>query len=260
MMKKPIKYPVMIFIGLLFGIFVILPVNEFTSYYEYHPAGDITVWQFVSNQVWNAITLHNPVKFFFYLLIGGIIGCLLVLIRAYFHKRNKLLIDLNTEISQDYTELIAQGENDRVEFKSSFRYDYKQQKVNKTLESVIIKTISGFLNARGGSLFIGVADDGTLLGLEEDYKTLNRKDSDGFTQLLMSSIADKLGTPVCRLVRILFYNRNGKEICRIIVLPSPVPVYTREDQRSHFYIRTASGTREMDTEEAITFIRAKWGK
>jgi hypothetical protein len=259
-MKKPVKYPVVILLGLLFGIFVILPVNEFASFYEYHQTSDVTVWQFVGNQVWKAISLQNPVKFFFYLLIGGSIGGLLVLLIAYFRKRNKLIIQLNSELSQDYTELIAGGENDRVEFKSSFRYDYKLQKVNKALESVIIKTISGFLNARGGSLLIGVADDGTILGLEEDYKTLNRKDSDGYTQLLMSSIADKLGTPVCRLVRILFYNENGKEICRVLVLPSPVPVYTKEDQRSHFYIRTASGTREMDTEEAITFIRAKWGK
>ena len=259
-MKKPVKYPVVILIGLVFGIFVILPINEFTSFFEYHEPADVTVWQFVGNQVWKAITLQNPLKFFFYLSVGGIIGGLLVLLIAFFRKRNKLLIQLNSELSQDYTELIAQGENDRIEFKSSFRYDYKLQKVNKALESVIIKTISGFLNARGGSLFIGVADDGSIIGLEEDYKTLNRKDSDGYTQLLMSSIADKLGTPVCRLVRILFYNHNGKEICRVIVLPSPLPVYTKEDQRSHFYIRTASGTREMDTEEAVTFIRAKWGK
>jgi hypothetical protein len=259
-MKKPVKYPVVILLGLVFGIFVIMPINEFTSFFEYHETADVTVWQFVGNQVWKAITLENPLKFFFYLSVGGLIGGLLVLLIAYFRKRNKLLIQLNSELSQDYTELIAQGENDRVEFKSSFRYDYKLQKVNRALESVIIKTISGFLNARGGSLFIGVADDASIIGLEEDYKTLNRKDSDGYTQLLMSSIADKLGTPVCRLVRILFYNHHGKEICRVIVLPSPVPVYTREDQRSHFYIRTASGTREMDTEEAITFIRAKWGK
>jgi hypothetical protein len=259
-MKKPAKYPLIIFIGILFGIFVLLPINEFASYYEYHQSTDDTVWQFVVNQVWKAITFQAPLKFFFYLLIGGVVGLILVLLIAYFRKKNKLLILLNTEISQDFTELIAQGENDRVEFKSSLRYDYKLQKVNRALESVIIKTISGFLNARGGSLLIGVADDGSIIGLGEDYKTLNRKDSDGYTQLLMSTIADKLGTHVCRLIRILFYRQDEKEICRVIVLPSPVPVYTKEDQRSHFYIRTSSGTREMDTEEAITFIRSKWGK
>jgi hypothetical protein len=124
-MKKPVKYPIVIFFGILFGIFVILPINEFTSYYEYHLSSDVTVWQFVGKQVLKAITFQTPLKFFFYFVIGGFVGLILVLLIAYFRKRNKLLIHLNSEISQDYTELIAQGENDRVEFKSSFRYDYK---------------------------------------------------------------------------------------------------------------------------------------
>jgi hypothetical protein len=45
----------------------------------------------------------------------------------------------------------------------------------------------------------------------------------------------------------------------VIILPSPIPIYAKEENQSHFYIRTASGTREMDLQEAITFIKAKWG-
>jgi hypothetical protein len=258
-MKNPVKYPVIILSGFLFGILVILPVNEFASFYQYHRDEGVTVWQFMGAQFWKVVTLQMPVKLLFYLLIGGIMGVLLALVTAYFRRRNKLLFQLSQELEKDITQLIAQGEGEDLEFKSSFRYDYRQQKVNKALESVIIKTISGFLNARGGSLLIGVADDGSIPGLEEDYKTLNRKDSDGYTQMLMSTIADKLGTPVCRLIRILFYRHQDKEICRIIVLPSPIPVYTREDQEVRFYIRTASGTRDMDIREAVSFIRAKWG-
>lgn len=258
-MKKPVKYPYVILLGLVFGIFIIMPINELVSYYEYHHDTSLSVWQFVSDQIWKAISLQTPRKFFFYLIIGGLVGGMISFLIHIFRKRNKLLISVNDEMNRDITALIAGGENDNVEFKSSFRFDYKQQKVNKALESVIMKTISGFLNTRGGSLLIGVADNGGIVGLEEDYKTLNRKDNDGYTQLLMTSVADKLGTPVCRLVRILFYVLDQKEICRVIILPSPVPVYTKEDQKSHFYVRTASGTREMGIEEAVTFIRAKWG-
>jgi len=115
------------------------------------------------------------------------------------------------------------------------------------------------MNAQGGSLLIVVADDGKILGLEADYNTLHRKDQDGFTQLLMTAIADKLGTPACRLVRILFFRQDDKEVCRLIVLPSPFPIYAKEDEHSKFYIRTASGTREMEIQQAISFIKAKWG-
>jgi hypothetical protein len=257
-MKNPVKYPIVIILGLLFGVLVILPVNELVSYYQYPHDSTISAGQFVLTGFWKAISLQMPLKFLLYLLFGGLIGALLVLVMIWYRKRNKLLYQLSNELDKDLFSLIAQGEGESNEFKSSFRYDYKQLKMNRVLESVIIKAISGFLNTRGGSLLIGVADDGTILGLEPDYNTLNRKDSDGYTQLLMSTIADRLGTPVCRLVRILFYKHEGKEVCRVIVLPSPIPVYTREEKLVHFYIRTASGTREMDIDEAVTFIRSKW--
>jgi len=98
-----------------------------------------------------------------------------------------------------------------------------------------------------------------LIGLEADYNTLSRKDSDGYTQLLMSAIADKMGTPACKLVKILFHTHEEKEVCRIIVLPSPMPVYAKDDNQARFYLRTGSGTRELDIQEAIAFIKAKWG-
>ncbi|MGE5424407.1 MAG: helix-turn-helix domain-containing protein, partial [Syntrophothermus sp.] len=189
---------------------------------------------------------------------GGIMGILSYFIMSLMRRRDSLILHLERELEKNLGALISKGEDDDLEFKSSFRYDYRQDKVNKALEMVILKTLAGFMNTRGGSLLIGVADDGSILGLEKDYNTLNRKDSDGYTQLIMSSVADKIGTPACRLLRILFHHQDGKEVCRIIVLPSPTPVYVREDNQSRFFIRTGSGTREMDVAEAIVFIRNKW--
>jgi len=41
------------------------------------------------------------------------------------------------------------------------------------LETAVLKTIAAFLNsAEGGTLLIGVADDGTIHGIESDYATL----------------------------------------------------------------------------------------
>jgi hypothetical protein len=258
-MKNTIRYPLVILIGFFFGIFVFLPINEFTSYYEYKRDLDFSVWQFINVQLWKAVTFQTPVKFFFYLLFGGTMGVFSVLLMSVFHRRNKLIDQLRSELDKNLASLISAGESDELEFKSSFRYDYRQQKVNKALENVIMKSIAGFMNARGGSLLIGVADDGSIIGLEPDFNTLSRKDSDGYTQLLMSVIADRMGTPACKLVKILFHDFNQLEVCRVIVLPSPLPVYTRDDNQPRFYVRTGSGTREMDIQEAITYIKAKWG-
>lgn len=258
-MKNLVRYSLIIAFGFVFGIFIFLPANELTSYYEYRPDAGISVWHFIYKQFWLAVTMQTPVKFFFYLIFGGTTGLIAVFLFSLFNRRNTLIMQLRTELDKDLFALIKRGEDDGLEFKSSFRYDYRQQKVNKALESVIIKTIAGFMNAQGGSLLIGLDDAGSILGLEADYNTLNRKDSDGYTQLLMTTVADKLGTPACRLLRILFHSIDGKEVCRIIILPSPGPVFAKEDNHSRFYIRTGSGTREMDIQEAFTFIKVKWG-
>jgi hypothetical protein len=258
-MKYSLRYPLIILTGLLFGIFVFLPINELTSYYEYKLNTGVTLWQFILNQFIRAVTLQTPLKFFFYLIFGGVMGCVSLFSLLAYKKRNKLIFQLRNELDKSLIALIDHGEDENLEFKSSFRYDYHQQKLNKALESVITKTLAGFMNTRGGSLLIGVADDGKILGLDPDYNTLNRKDSDGYTQLLMSAIAERMGTPACRLVRIIFHKHEGKEVCRVIVLPSPIPVYVNEANQSHFYVRTGSGTREMNLQEAITFIKTKWG-
>jgi hypothetical protein len=258
-MKMSVKYTFVIAIGMLFGLFVILPINEVVSYFQYHLHDGLSLGGFIVRQLWNVLSFQAPLKLMFYLLTGGVVGGLFVALIAWNRRRNRLLFQMEEELAVSLAALIARGEDDHTEFKSSFRYDYKQEKMNRFLESVIIKAISGFLNTQGGSLLIGVADDGTILGLDPDYNTLSRKDNDGYTQLLMSAIADRLGTPVCRLVRILFYRQGDKEVCRLIILPSPIPVYTREEKQVCFYIRTASGTRAMEIDEAVTFIKAKWG-
>ena len=51
--------------------------------------------------------------------------------------------------------MINQGETHHVEFKTTLRYDIHEQKVNKKLEEVILKTIAAFSNGRGGSLIMG---------------------------------------------------------------------------------------------------------
>ncbi len=265
-MPTPSRFPAestkllaLVLIGCLFAVFVFLPIDELTSYYEYDQQPNGPLRHFIATQMQRSLTLETPYKLLVYLVFGGIMGAVFYLIVSLYRRRHDFIEQLKRELGNDLAALIKRGEDDGLEFKSSFRFDYRQRKVNKALEAVIVKTLAGFMNAQGGSLLIGVADDGSITGLESDYQTLNRKDNDGYTQLLMSTVADKLGTPACRLLRVLFHRIDDKEVCRIIVLPSPVPVYAKEENQSKFYIRTGSGTREMDIQEAVGFIKTKWG-
>jgi predicted HTH transcriptional regulator len=67
--------------------------------------------------------------------------------------------------------LIQGGESDRLEFKSSLRFDLETLSVNKDLTKTVVKVIASFLNTRGGTLLIGISDDGTPLGLDPDIQT-----------------------------------------------------------------------------------------
>jgi predicted HTH transcriptional regulator len=67
---------------------------------------------------------------------------------------------------------IKTRESSNVELKSSFRYDIKNKKPNPKMEKIIAKTISAFMNSEGGRLFIGVDDEGNVVGLQDDYETL----------------------------------------------------------------------------------------
>jgi hypothetical protein len=65
-------------------------------------------------------------------------------------------------------DLIAGGETRAVEFKSTLRMNLHTGQVDDKIQVSALKTIAGFLNAKGGTLLIGVADNGEVLGLDAD--------------------------------------------------------------------------------------------
>jgi predicted HTH transcriptional regulator len=126
------------------------------------------------------------------------------------------------------------------------------------LEAVVLKTLAGFMNGDGGTLLIGVADDGRILGLANDYQSLKKQDRDGFAQAIMTAVASKLGTELCQLTQILFHSMEGKDICRVITAPSLRPVFLKQDVQTKFYLRTGNGTRELNIQEAMEFTAHRW--
>jgi predicted HTH transcriptional regulator len=124
----------------------------------------------------------------------------------------------------------------------------------------VLKTLAGFMNLDGGTLLIGVADDGRIVGLEQDYKTLKKCDRDGFGQALMTSIATNLGGDVSYTVQMVFRSVENKDVCRVIVSPAPRPVYLEVGNSLKFYVRMGVTTRELNVQEAVNYISKQWPK
>ncbi len=182
------------------------------------------------------------------------------LMTATFNEEMKeLLEETKPALVTSVKELIEGGENGQVEFKSSMRWDTRRNHVNKDLEKVIAKSITGFLNTNGGTLLIGVDDDGSVLGLENDINSIGRKDIDGFQQKLVQMLVNFLGTAVTTWIRIEFDIINGQKVCAVRIERSQHPVFLKEGNNKEFYIRFGNSTRQLDVEEANQYIADNWG-
>jgi len=167
-------------------------------------------------------------------LLGGFLGVISGLFWINLKKKNEIIDTQHRLLVRDIEELIQAGENERVEFKSSIRYDYYRKTTNRELEVIIAKTITGFMNAKGGKLIIGVDDDGNILGLEKDYKTLKHKNRDGYERAVFRIISTQLGHEFCFSNHISFYTIEEKDVCVVDIEPSNEPVYVSDEKIPFF--------------------------
>lgn len=157
--------------------------------------------------------------------------------------------------------LIAKAESHVLEFKSSARWDMRQNKRSAEIENVILKTVAGFLNSeKGGTLLIGIDDEGNAVGLQHDYKTLGKKQNrDSFENWLTTLLLDSYGKDVSSFFRVAFHEIEENDVCSITIHPSSEPVFVKQGEAEHLYIRTGNSTRLLSTKEALKYCKSRWG-
>ncbi len=236
------------------------PFTMVIYWFEFNPINDVDVGMvgFILQRMAKSFSFEMAPMSSVFVLLGGGIGITL----GYFYKalrhRNRQIHYLTKALDRDLESIIKKGEEETVEFKSSLRWNFQSNKVDKSLEMAVIKTIAGFMNNHLGTLIIGVNDSGRVIGLTHDYSTLKRKNRDGFEQHLITLISSKLGADLCPLIHVLFHNYEGKDVCRIITETSPRPVYVRDGNNERYYLRTGNSTRELTVHEAIEHAAKHW--
>ncbi|MCV2394503.1 ATP-binding protein [Actinotalea sp. M2MS4P-6] len=161
----------------------------------------------------------------------------------------------------DATALVEAGESATVEFKSTARHNLHSGKRDERMEAVITKTLAGFLNARGGTLLIGVDDEGHALGLDDDLQYMKAPDLDRYELWLHDHLTRALGAPAVALLRVTFPVVHGRAICRVDATPSPRPVFARgKGEQVVFYARLGNSTRELGVADAIDYAADHFGR
>jgi type I restriction enzyme, R subunit len=184
------------------------------------------------------------------------------------------LIESNPEIAEKVAEnlrgrdaffavpsaqLIAADESFEVEFKSTARWNLQEKCKDKHMEDAIVKTVAGFLNTDGGSLFIGVADDRSPIGLDPDLQLVKPATVDGLVNWLTTHLANTLQRLAVMKTRTRIESIDGVEICRIDVARSSTPVRARMSDKSEaFWVRMNNSTRRLSELEVEEYVDDHW--
>jgi ATP-dependent DNA helicase RecG len=121
-------------------------------------------------------------------------------------------------------------ENQNIEFKQSWRDEY-------------LKWISGFANAAGGTIYIGINDKGDVTGLTDAHK-------------MIEDIPNKIVNFLGIVAQINLLEKNNKKYIEIIVEPSSVPI----SYLGTYHYRSGSTKQELKGTALHQFLLKRIGR
>ncbi len=123
----------------------------------------------------------------------------------------------------------------------------------------MLKTIAAFLNTEGGDLLIGVADDGSIVGIERDQLETDDKFMLHLAQVVRNGLGDRASTCIDPKTQAV----QGKTVCVVSCQRSPEPVRLEwkgmaTTSAGDFYVRSGPGTVRLPPESAQEYIRTRF--
>lgn len=151
-------------------------------------------------------------------------------------------------------ELLKRGEGETIEFKKS---------LNENLPK-IIETITAFMNLSGGTILIGVEDNGKVKGirLPSDKVELNQV-RDEFERKILDAAKIKIDRYFLDLIKIDWDEIDNHYLMRIDCYRSDSPVFYKEfiqlEEKEYYIIRTGSTNMKLTkTSEIVPHIIKKF--
>lgn len=260
---SPFRLPFLlsyVLMGAVVGILVIHPLNLLVVWWELARFSETapTLLEFLKARLWLLLLPRHLDVAIAYSIVGAVVGFAFGIFTRNYLRASQAYRSLRDEQTALIPELMRQGETGRVEFKSSLRWDMKENRINRGLEKVIAKTIAGFFNADGGYLLIGVDDTGAPLGLDNDLSTLRTPDHDSYERTVNDIVSKNLGGDVCPYIHTVFATVEDKDVAMIIIRPAPRAVYLDDGKSSVFYVRSGNSTRQLDVREALSYAKNRW--
>ena len=155
----------------------------------------------------------------------------------------------------DLTPTVAAGEADRVEFKATLRTNLHTGDKDARMENAVIKTIAGFLNTHGGTLIIGVADNGDPVGIDAD----GFANEDRMSLHLTNLVNARIGEAAWSAIHANFDDHDGTRVLVVRCEKARQPAYVTEGHQKTFYIRTGAATAALPTDGIVEYVKGRFG-
>ncbi|MEA3323521.1 MAG: DUF262 domain-containing protein [Euryarchaeota archaeon] len=185
--------------------------------------------------------------------------------RAFLEKRREMMAQIIREGYQtltagrepdaapeefDLTAVIGNGESEAVEFKSTLRINLHTGEADKRMELSALKTLAGFLNTDGGTLIVGVSDDGMPVGIDAD----KFPNEDKMSLHLVNIVNARMGAQAMTAMHVHFEDYDDGRVLAIRCPRSPAPVFVKDGEIERFYVRTGPSTTELTASQTQDYI------
>lgn len=149
--------------------------------------------------------------------------------------------------------LIKAGESERVEFKSTVRWNLHSHKPGKEMELAWLKTVVAFLNTGGGVILIGVSDDGRIVGLDRD----GFPNDDKCLRHIDNLIDQHVGSGQRPWVTVRLVTVGERKVLMIRCRPSTKPAFLLSGKEEAFYVRSGPASRKLQPSEILAYLEAR---
>lgn len=150
-------------------------------------------------------------------------------------------------------EAVAAGESERLEFKSTLRWNLKTNKPDRAIETAWLKTVVAFLNSEGGTLLVGVDDDGSAVGAARD----GFRNEDKYLLHVNNLIHKHVGLEFARYLSFDLRPFDGEKILVLDVLPAPEPAFLRREDEEDFYVRVGPASRRLPLSRTLEYLKER---
>lgn len=167
---------------------------------------------------------------------------------------NSNVIGLDGADRKDVMELIGDGESDKLEFKSTIRTNLQTGEVDKRMEKAVLKTLVAFMNSDGGTLLVGVADDGEIIGA--DLQSFESRDK--MNLHITNIIASGIGNEFLPFIQFNMVDFDDRVVVRFKCVPSTKPVFLRDGKNEIFYVRSGPSSVEVTGMNLISYVNNRY--